>query len=878
MTMADIPQRLSRASKVRSSSARAMLSTAAALIAGESRSHPLRALVAMLAIAAGVAMGYAVQLINGAALTELASTVNSLTGDADLTIRGPRNGFDESLYPRIAQLPDVAAASPVVEVDARVVGHADALKLLGVDVFHAARVTPDLVGRIEPANPNENPGNGPNANASANRLDLLSPDTVFLSPAALAWSGRKVGDTLTVQVGLRQVALRIAGTLPASGTSVRVGVMDIGAAQWRLERLGTLQRIDLKLKAGVDAARFAQHIAAQLPAGVAAVSPHENAHRTSQLSRAYRANLNVLALVALFTGAFLVFTIQALGALRRRTQFALLRALGVTRRGVVALIVAEGTVQGVIGALIGVALGYVVAAAVLHFAGGDLGGGYFEGVHPQVHFDTAAACLFVALGLGAAVLGSVAPALDAARAQPAQALKAGDEETSLKKLHRSRALIGALGAIGIGIALARLPAVNGLPLFGYASVALLLIGGVLTMPTIARIVFDALPRTRHALPQLALAQLAHAPGRAAIGLAGIVASFSLMVAMAIMVSSFRIAVDDWLQLLLPAPLYLRAAPAGDSGYLSAADQAAIASTPGIERSEFLRATQITLDTHLPPVALIARPIDPRHPAARLPLTGTPLVPHDDALRPAWVSEAMADLYRLHVGDRMVLPVGGRSATFTVAGIWRDYARQFGAVVIDEADYRKLADDTRATDAALWPASGVSTGQAVERIRARVAGGDRLTFSEPGEIRAASLRIFDRSFAVTYLLEAVAVLIGLFGIGASFGAQALSRTREFGVLRHIGVTRAQIAALLVIEGALVALVGVASGLVLGTGIAAVLVYVVNPQSFHWTMTLHMPWALVMTLASAVILAAALTALWSARSALSVDAVRAVRDDW
>ncbi|CAB3761472.1 FtsX-like permease family protein [Paraburkholderia humisilvae] len=863
MTSADI-QRGSRGSAARSFSARAIVSTAAALIAGESRGHPVRALVAVLAIAAGVAMGYAVQLINGAALTELASTVNSLMGNADLEIRGPRTGFDESLYPRLARLPEVAAASPVVEVDARIAGQDDVLKLLGVDVFHAGRVTPDLVGRV--------------AASRANRLDLLAPDAVFLSPAALAWTRLKIGDTLTVQVGLRQVALRVAGTLPASGTSVRIGVMDIGAAQWRLERLGTLQRIDIKLKAGIDAATFARQIAPLLPAGVAAVGPHDNAHRTSQLSRAYRANLNVLALVALFTGAFLVFTIQALAALRRRAQFALLRALGVTRRGVLGLIVAEGAVHGLLGAIAGVALGYAVAAAVLHFAGGDLGGGYFEGVRPRVQFDAAAACLFIALGVAAAVLGSMAPALEAARAQPAQALKAGDEETRLQPLHRARSLLGPLAAIVLGVAAARLPSVNGLPLFGYAAVALLLIGGVLAMPYIARTVFDALPHTQRALPQLALAQLAHAPGRAAIGLAGIVASFSLMVAMAIMVSSFRIAVDDWLQRLLPAPLYLRAAPAGDSGFLSESDQAALAATPGIARAEFLRSTQITLDTRLPPVALIARPIDPRNPGARLPLTGAPLIAGGNALPPVWVSEAMADLYRLQVGNRIALPVGGQSVTFAVAGVWRDYARQFGAAVIDETDYRKFTSDTRATDAAIWPAPGVSTAQAAARIRERVAGGDRLSFSEPGEIRDASLRIFDRSFAVTYLLEAVAVLIGLFGIGASFGAQALSRTREFGVLRHLGVTRGQIAALLVLEGALVALLGVASGLVLGTGIAAVLVYVVNPQSFHWTMSLHMPWALVITLASSVVLAAALTALWSARSALSVDAVRAVRDDW
>ncbi|HXZ10291.1 MAG TPA: ABC transporter permease, partial [Paraburkholderia sp.] len=292
-----------------------------ALIAGEARGHPLRAVVGMLAIAAGVAMGYAVHLINRAALTELSATVNSLMGNADVEIRGPRAGFDETLYARIARLPDIVAASPVVEVDARVAGRVQPLKLLGIDIFRAGFVTPNLLGRVEATR--------------SGSLDLLAPDTVFLSPAALTWLGLQPGEHLAVQVGLQSVVLRVAGVLPATGEAVRVGVMDIGAAQWRLQRLGTLQRIDVKLKPGVDVATFVRAVAPLLPAGVAAVTPLDNAHRTSQLSRAYRANLNVLALVALFTGAFLIFTMQTLAVLRRRTQFALLRALGLTRRGLV---------------------------------------------------------------------------------------------------------------------------------------------------------------------------------------------------------------------------------------------------------------------------------------------------------------------------------------------------------------------------------------------------------------------------------------------------------------------------------------------------------------------------------------------------------------
>jgi putative ABC transport system permease protein len=836
----------------------------AVLVLGETRDHPLRAIVAMLAIAAGVAMGYAVHLINHAAITELSSTANSLMGNADIEIRGPRAGFDEALYPAIARLPDIAMASPVVEVDARVAGRNEPLKLLGIDVFRVGFVTPNLVGRAE--------------NAGGGRLDWLDPDAVFLSPAALAWSGLRPGEHLTVKVGLRSVVLRVAGTLPASGEAVRVGVMDIGAAQWRLQRLGTLQRIDIKLRQGVDVDAFKRSVALLLPAGVAAVTPLDNARRTSQLSRAYRANLNVLALVALFTGAFLVFSIQALAVLRRRTQFALLRALGVTRRGVLGLVVAEGAAQGVLGALLGLALGFGLAAAVLRFSGGDLGGGYFEGVQPALRFDAMSASIFFALGLGAALLGSAVPAVEAARAQPAQALRAGDEEKPLKRLRASWAQTGALCSLAAGLALTRLPPIDGLPWFGYLAIALLLQSGILAMPFIARAVFIALPRPQRALPQLTLAQLAHTPGRAAIGLAGIVVSFSLMAAMAIMVSSFRTAVDDWLQLLLPAPLYLSASQGGDSAYLSTKDQAAIAATPGVERVEFLRATQISPDARLPPVSLLARPIDPRNPGARLPLVGAPVIPRRGEPPPVWISEAMTDLYGLHPGQAVTLPIAGQRVTFTVAGVWRDYARQFGAVVIDEREYRRLTHDTRVTDAALWLASGVTPAQAIARLHERVAGADQLAFAEPGEIRAVSLKIFDRSFALTYLLEAVAVFIGLFGIGTSFSAQTLARAREFGVLRHIGVTRGQIAMMLALEGTLLALPGVLCGLLLGSMIAAVLVYVINPQSFHWTMSLHLPWGLLVVLASTVVCAAAFTALWGARAAMSADAVRAVRDDW
>ncbi len=175
-------------------------------------------------------------------------------------------------------------------------------------------------------------------------------------------------------------------------------------------------------------------------------------------------------------------------------------------------------------------------------------------------------------------------------------------------------------------------------------------------------------------------------------------------------------------------------------------------------------------------------------------------------------------------------------------------------------------------------AGTGPAQVKERLRQRVAGGEHLTFAEPGEIGTITLKIFDRSFAVTYLLEGIAVVIGLFGIGASFSAQALARAREFGMLRHLGFMRWQIGAMLALEGALLALLGVVAGLALGWVIAVILVHVVNPQSFHWTMNLHVPWALLAQVASAVVAAASLAALASGRQAMSRSVVRAVQEDW
>jgi len=818
--------------------------------------HRGRLALSVLAIALGVALGFAVALVNASAVGEFEGAMKTLSGSADLEVRGARAGFDESIYPIVARDADVAVASPVVEVDARIDGRDDSLRIYGVDAFRAAAVTPAL------------------APTARDALDVLRPGNVFLTPAASSWLGIGEGGELRVQAGLAVVPLAVAG-LAEAPTGERYGVMDIAAAQDLFSRRGVVSRIDLRLRPGVSAEAVGKRIGALLPPGAWVAAPQENAATTARMSRAYRVNLNVLALVALFTGALLVFSTQALSVVRRRPYFALLRTLGMTRAALARWLVLEGALAGLAGAVLGIAGGYALAYAVLRVVGADLGAGYFRGVAPNVVVDPIAAGVFAVAGVAVAALGSLAPAREAARAQPAAALKAGDEQQAFARLRPpGPGLVLLLAAA----AMTAMPPVAGLPVFGYLSIALLLVGTLLLLPRVASMVLSRVPATRSVPGMLAVAQLRGAPGQAGVSLATIVASVSLMVSMAIMVASFRQSLDDWLLRVLPADVYLRAASAGDTAFLTAAEQRAIAASPGIARIAFLRVQNVLLDPSRPRVALLARDLPQDDPGSALPLVGDAHAPRAGDPPPAWVSEALADLMQLQPGARIDVPLGSAERTFVVAGVWRDYARQQGSIVIARPLYVEMTGDDTATDVAIWLEGGTTVAQLRERIEAALPDAGRLVIATPGEIRAISLRIFDRTFAVTYALLAVAIVIGLTGLSSSFGALVLARRREFGMLRHLGMTRRQIATMLATEGFVVSAIGLAIGLALGFAMSVILVHVVNRQSFHWGMEIHVPWVSLTALIAVLLAAAVATTVASAGQAMSGDVVRAVREDW
>ncbi len=811
------------------------------------------------AIVLGVALGMAVHVVHEAALAEFGRGLRTLAGAADLQVVGPRGGFDEQLYALLVARPEVAAASPLVEVELKLPGRPETLQLLGVDVFALAGVTPALLPAAER-----------DAERFAARFEALSDDGIFLAAAAQAALGVAPGDRLHVQAGSGAAALRVAGELPGVGDSRRLAVMDIAAVQARFARLGRLSRIDLRLAEGIAPATAQAALQGLLPAGVVVETPQAAVDQAANLSRAYRVNLTLLAAMALLTGGFLVFSAQALSVVRRRSEFAFLRAIGLSRRHLFAWLLGEGAVIGLFGGVLGAGLGLGLAQLGLTLLGGDLGAGYFAGLQPSLHFPPATAAVYVALGGLAGVAGAWLPAREAATVAPAQALKAGDEA----------ALAGGRSRPGLAVALLLaslaacwLPPVDGLPLGGYLAIAGLLAGCLMLLPTVAACCGRLLKRPKSAIGRLAAARLVAAPGYAVVAAAGVLVSVALAVAMAIMVASFRDSVDHWLDQLLPADLYLRAGRAATSGHLDEALQARIGAVPGVGRVSLTRHDNLRLAAGRPPVALIARPLSAD--GRELPLVGGG---RGAGAGPAvWISEAVRDLYGWRPGQTVDLPLAGRAVPVRVAGVWRDYARQTGALIIDLADYRRLTGDRLANEAAITLAPGAAAGPVAAGLVA-LGGPGGLEVANRGEVRALSLGIFDRTFAVTYLLEAAAVASGLAGVAASFAAQAAARRREFGMLRHLGLSRRQIGWMLAGEGALAAGIGVFGGLLAGGAIGLVLIEVVNRQSFHWSMDVHVPWLSLAGFAVALVALAALAAVLAGRQAMHRQAVLAVREDW
>ena len=886
------------------------------LTLAEWRHHPWRHAVALLAVALGVALAASVQVINHSALGEFAQAVRAVNGQPDvmLAAAGPTasTGLDDALLDRLLADERVLSASPVLELSTQArrlvpaATSADApaapsaassaapaaapsgplsaappaaaatpaddqpggqpieqpvsrasVRVIGIDALQVTSVAPALLPRVA---------------SGAALTAALDPGLAWLNGAARSRLALRDGDAIELQTPTGWLRLRVGGAVAAGGSALVV--LDVAAAQHHFGRAGRLSRIDVRLHSGITPPAWLANW--DLPGDVRVAGADDAEARLSNLSRAYRVNLSVLALVALLVGGFLVYSVLSLSVVQRTPALALLGVLGLPADQRQRWILAESAALGLLGSAVGLGLGAALAATALQWLGGDLGGGYFPGPAPALAWPWPALVACAVLGVAAAVAGAWWPARQAARLAPAQALKGwgGGAAPAPPRWPAALMLAGAAG-------LAMLPAVDGLPLAAYASVALLLAGGVSLVPSVVQALLCKMPGLRWTSPPL-LAWLAwrrarYARQTASAAMSGVVASLALSVALTVMVTSFRHAVGGWLEQVLPADLYLRSG--GDAASESSALPTNLASMaarlPGVLRVEASRRLPLVIDPRQPAVTLLARPLD--QPAQQLPLLG-PALPVPPGALGVFVSEPAAAIYFWAPGQTIQLPLPGGPRAVFVRGIWRDYARQFGAVAMDLGDYQRLAGDQRLNDLALWLKPGAAAHEVQQTLKALAGPDQPLDSASTVELRRLSLAIFDRSFAVTQYLQIVAIAVGLVGVAASLSAQVLARRKEFGLMAHLGFTRRQAMGLVTLETGAWLAAGCVVGVALGLAIAAVLVLVVNPQSFHWSMPMQWPGWRLAALAAAVWLAGLATAALSARRAASAAAVQAVKEDW
>ena len=853
------------------------------LLTSAFRAQRGRWLIAGLTVALGIGLAVAIHTVNRSALSEFGRALDMVNGQTSAQLVATSGDFSDALLDGVVSRQKelgIRAVSPVLERAAQPV------RVLGLDIFQAGRVTSALLP----------------AASEEQRMRVFDPDAIFLSATALKELGVIVGDDLNLSFGGIRQTFKVAGLVPGvSGQSL--AVMDLGVAQWRLGGLGQLSRLDIQLVDGASAKDLAVALK-NLNIGLTLVTANDRDRRMSNLSRAYRVNLSVLALVALFTGAFLVFTTISFSVLRQQSELALLSVLGAGRTWLFGLVLTQALVVAAVGGLLGIGLGLGVASVLLRVMGGDLGAGYFSTTVPPLDIDVSLLFGFWLLSLFVGAVAGYFPARAATAGSPVSQLRAGAAERMLKPVLNARlAVVLALSSLVLTL----IPPIDGLPLAAYLSIAFLLFAGIALMPSLVKQFFTWLA---HVIPSegaraispsltLALWRLAQAPASAAGLIAGVVAALALTVAMVVMVASFRDSVTQWLDKVLPADLYASLTrsdlnnasgqdPTSYSNDASGQDPASLhrlAAIPGIARVEFTLQQKILFRPEQPEVMLIARPVPNNRAAKVLPLTGdlsTQPMGTKDSLPEVFVSEALLDLYGWKPGETHTLPVKAKSGEYLsvwVAGVFRDYGRQHGSVVMDISVYQALTQDRRRTDIALWLTPEANPTEVLERVRTQFASFKALEFRSSTDLRALSLTIFDRSFAMTYALEVAALLVALFTVAAGFAGQALLRQKEFALVQQLGQSSSQLTQWISFESGLLLALAACWGTLLGLLMSQVLIHRVNPQSFHWTMETSLPTVAIVVLILVTVLLGMLAAVWAAKRNLNAKQLAlSLREDW
>jgi putative ABC transport system permease protein len=819
------------------------------------RRERTRTALTIVSIALGVAVVIAIELSGDAATGSFESSLTTLVGKVDYEITA-NGGVDEQYVGKLAALPVNARFSPIIEQPAMIDGRSSTT-LYGVDLIAG--------------------GSGDSTDFDVTQLE----STAIVSDDLATRLQLKKGDAIQLKGRDRTAAFTIRAI--ASRQSAEWVAIDIAAAQQLLDMYGKLDRIEVFLSGGQDVGDVARRVRAAVPASWDIQTPGARSEENRRMLRAFRWNLRILSYISLLVGAFLIYNTIAVSVVRRRTEIGVLRALGTSSRGVLAVFLGEAAMLGVVGSLLGIGLGRLLAAALLGMISDTVNALFTTSAPGAIGLSAASIAAALVTGTGVAVVSALIPAREAARVAPAEAMRRAIVEHETR-LHMKRDLALAAVAAVVAILLAKLGPIGGRPVFGYASTLVAVVATAMISPAFVTgcvaLLRRFLKRVVGVEGFIAARSLVSSLSRTSIVVTALATAISMMISVGVMVGSFRETVEVWLASQLRADIFLRAQGPSTAGIyppIAAAVPGIVEDTPDVGEVDLFHAFEIRYEGTRTTLGGGKMDIVRRRRSLRF-LSGNAndimasLPGRDRAI----VTEPFADKHHVHAGDVLHIPLGSQNVALTVAGIYYDYSSDRGLILVDRSTLLKYLPNQPVTNVAVYLQPGADAVKVRRELENRLARYPLLI--APNEVlRRAAVEVFDRTFAVTYALEAVAIVVAMLGAANSLLALVLDRRREIGLVRYLGAAAGQVRRMILVEAGLLGLLAGSLGLALGMALSLVLIYVVNKQSFGWTIQFHPPALLLGGALLLVWVVTVLAGVYPARFAARLEPAEAVHEE-
>jgi len=849
------------------------------------RREPLRTCLTVLAIGLGVAAVLAIELAGEAAAGSFHSSMETLTGAAEFEVTAV-GGVTPEILTRLAALPYPFKLHPRIEDYVALPQSRHAVPMIGVDLLSESLsiAAPD---RMDPLN------SAPiaQANFSSGAAIFQDDDSIWVGSEL----GRKAGDRLELSINDSAREFTVRGVL--GDRSGEIVVMDLATAAHALRRNGMLDRILIEVpetRASVRGlvedraedrdADWESILSKALPQGVTLAREGTETDENRKMLAAFRWNLRVLSYVALAVGAFLIYNTISVSVVRRRFEIGILRALGTTRGGVMAAFLGEAAGLGLAGGAAGIALGRVMAVGAVKLIGSTVASLYVSSHPAEISLTWETVLLALTIGVGVSVASALSPAWEAAQVAPVEAMARGRRDHEVR-LHRSRNLAIAAVLAFCGWLASRQEPVGGRPMFGYLAAVLLIGASALAIPALVSAVSSAtaafVRRAFGAEALLATRGLRGSLRRTSVLVGALSTAVAMLVAVGIMVGSFRQTVLQWMGDQLQADLYIGPAVAGGPDRhptLSADTVDQLSKLPGVAAVDQFRAYNISYQGMPATLGGADMRIAARF-GSRVFLSGAPAqsVLHQMLDQDAVVvSEPFANKHHIAPGGVLTLALGGKSVALRVVDVYYDYSNERGFVIMDRSTLLKYLPDPEPTNVAVYLEPGVSIEDARRSVQAALEGRKVVVFLNRN-LREQAIRVFDRTFAITYALEAVAVFVAVMGVGGALVALVIDRRREFGLLKFLGAADSQLRRIILFEAGMLGLLANLAGLILGFFLSLLLIFVINRQSFGWTIQFHWPVTVLLSALSVVYAATLLAGIYPARIATQLVPIEVIHEE-